>query len=220
MRLFRKKFILPAAIAVVLIVAAGAAAQDSGKVMSGDYGSLIIAVNAKDELTGYFDEGTGDDGNGRPRFSCTFFIYGERQPDGAFKISTWYPGIPEDVVVTGKLKYSGKAGKASVNIQLDGEHGGCWNVAPSLKEKEGVDFDLESAGQWEGIRIIAPSRAYFFISPQAGAPQKIYVVKNDAVRVLSVKGEWAEVGFVAANGKTTKGWMKDENFHPIRPPAK
>lgn len=217
MRLFRKKFILPAAIAAVLVIAAGAAAQDSEKIASGDYGSLIIAVNAKDELTGYFDERTGDDGHGRPRFSCAFFIYGEKQPDGTFRISTWYPGLAEDEVITGKLKYSGKA---RVNIKLDGEHGGCWNVAPSLKEKEGVDFDLESAGRWEGVRMIAPSKAYFFMSPQAGAPQKIYVVRNDAVRVLSIKGEWAEVGFVGANGRTTKGWMKDENFYSIKPPAK
>lgn len=200
--------------------AVSASAQERGKIASGSYDSLMLAVNAQGELTGYFDEGTGDDGHGHPRFTCTFFIYGEKQVGNAYKVSTWYPGVAEDEVITGTLKLVGKGAQAKVNLHLDGEHGGCWNVAPGLKERAGVDFELDSPATWEAIRIISPAKSYFFISPEAKAPQKIFVVKNDPVRVLSLKGEWAEVSYAGESGKTTQGWMKLSEFFPVKPPGK
>jgi hypothetical protein len=215
-----KTSIFVIAVTAALSCIASVRAQDGGKIVSGTYDSLLIAVDAKGGLTGYFDEGTGDNGRGRPQFTCTFFISGDKQPDGSYRISTWHPGVKEDEVVQGVLKFSGKSGKTSVNMRLDAEHGGCWNVAPALKEKVGIDFDLDSSAKWEGIRMIAPNRAWLFISPEAGAPQKIYVVKNDAVRILSETGEWAEISFVNAARQTTRGWLKNESFYPIKPSAK
>jgi hypothetical protein len=218
MKLPVKQIILT--LAVVVFTAGTAGAQARGSIASGDYDSLMIAVDSKGELTGYFNEGTGDDGSGHPRFSCTFFIYGEKQVGNAYKVSTWYPGAPEDEVVTGTLKLVGKGAKSKINLHLNGEHGGCWNVAPALKDAAGVDFELTSAAKWEGVRIISPARAYFFMSPEAKAPQKIFVVKNDPVRIVSVKGDWAEVSFTNDSGKTTQGWVKSSEFYPVKPPKK
>lgn len=204
---------------VVIAACVPIAAQDQKKIASGEYESLLLAVSQGGELTGYFNEGTGDDGTGHPRFSCTFFIFGEKQADGSYKIATWYPGGDDDDVVTGRLKYAVIGGNPGVNLHLNEEHGGCWNVAPQLKETAGVDFSLYSVGKWEGIRMISPAKAYFFMSPEAKAPQKTFVVRNDAVRIFRVKGEWAEVGFTGSSGKTTKGWMKLANFYSIKAPV-
>lgn len=204
-------------ILAIFISAATVSAQARGRIVSGDYGSLTIAVDSKGELTGYFDEGTGDD-NGRRRFSCTFFIFGEKQSGGLYQISTRYPGGSD--IVTGTLKLIGKGAKARVKMHLDGEHGGCWNVVPDLKEEGGVDFELKTAANWEGIRVISAEKAYFFMSPEAKAPQKIFVVRNDMVRILSQKGEWAEVSYVGESGRTTRGWVRLSDFYQIRPPAK
>ena len=216
MLISRKMFFL---FLVAMMAFVSAPAQDSEKIVSGDYESLLLAVSPDGELTGYFDEGTGDDGTGRPRFSCTFFIFGEKQADGSYKVSTWYPGESIDAVVTGKLKYAVIGGNPGINLHLDAEHGGCWNVSPQLKEAAGVDFSLYSSGKWEGIRMISPAKAYFYLSTEAKVPQKTFVVRNNAVRVFSVRGEWAEVAFTGSSGKTTKGWMKTANFYSIKPPA-
>jgi hypothetical protein len=190
-------------------------AQDENKIVSGDYESLILGVNSKGDLTGYFNEGTGDDGNGNPRFTCTFFIYGAKETGGIYKIKTWYPEFPEEVV-EGELKFVKVGIKNGVNIKLDGEHGGCWNVVPVLKDESGVDFSLSSEGNWESVRMISPKRAYLFKSFDAGAPQKIYIVKNDVVRVLQIKGDMAEISYHSANGKTIKGWVKTTNFYRMK----
>jgi hypothetical protein len=191
-------------------------AQQKGKIVSGDYENLLIGVNAQGELTGYFDEGTGDDGNGDHLFTCTFFIYGEKETGGIYKVKTWYPEFPDDVI-EGELKFIENGGKKSVNMHLDGEHGGCWNVTPGLKKKEGVDFELSSTGSFESVRMISPKRVYLFKSFDAKATQKIYIVKNDAVRVLQTKGDRAEIDFVNDNGRTTKGWMKTKDFYALAP---
>lgn len=191
-------------------------AQNDKKVVSGEYESLTLGVNSAGELTGYFNEGTGDDGKGNPRFTCTFFIYGAKETGGIYKIKTWYPEFPEEVV-EGELKFVKVGIKKGVNIKLDGEHGGCWNVAPVLKEESGVDFSLSNEGIWESVRMISPNRAYLFKSFDAGAPQKIYVVKNDVVKVLQTKGDMAEISYSNSRGKTTKGWIEKKEFYGLEP---
>lgn len=218
MKLPVKQIILT--LAAVIFTAGAAFAQARGSIASGDYDSMMIAVDSKGELTGYFNEGTGDDGSGHPRFSCTFFIYGEKQVGGDYRIFTWYPGEPGSDIVAGTLRLVGKGSKTRVNLWLEGEHGGCWNVAPGLKEEGGVDYELTTPAKWEGIRVISPARAYFFMSPEAKAPQKIFVVKNDPVRIVSLKGDWAEVSFTNDSGKTTQGWVKSSDFYPVKPPKK
>lgn len=186
-------------------------AQKKSEIVSGEYEGLILAIDPHVELTGYFDEGTGDDGKGNPRFTCSFFIHGARQSDGSYKISTWYPDNAGNEIIDGELKLTANG----VNLHLNGEHGGCWNVAPVLKEAGGVDYKLTSAEKWQRVRVIRAEKSFFYASPNAKTPQKSFLVKNDAVRVLQTKGGAAEVIFVSAKGKTTKGWVKAKDFYLI-----
>jgi hypothetical protein len=212
---FHHKILLSAS-ALLFVLCLNVSAQQKNKIVSGDYEGLLIGVNSQGELTGYYNSGTGDDGYGNPRFTCTFFIYGEKETGGKYKVKTWHPEYPDEVV-EGELKYVENKGKPGVNMYLDGEHGGCWNVAPVLKEKGGVSYDLTSAGKWESIRMISPKRVYLFKSFDAKAPQKIYIVKNDVVRILQTKGDLAEINFINDRGKATKGWMMSKDFYALAP---
>ncbi|MEZ5426144.1 MAG: hypothetical protein R2747_07765 [Pyrinomonadaceae bacterium] len=212
---FSQKLLLIAAI-FLLAAGVGVRAQKKTAIASGNYGSLVLGVDPEGVLTGYFMEGTGDDGNGNPRFTCAFFIRGEKRKDGGFDVETWYPEDPADVI-KGELKPADAGGKTGVNLHLDGEHGGCWNVAPMLKEDGGVDFEMTSAGSWESIRVVSPARVYLFKSSGAKAPQKIYLVKGDVVRILQTKGDRAEISYTNDKGRTTNGWMETGDFFPLFP---
>ncbi len=213
---FRKFSIVTAAILVISSCQLIVSAQEKSKIVSGDYESLIIGVNANGELTGYFSDSTGVDEDGNPRFSCTFFIYGAKETGGIYRIKTWFPEFPEDVI-EGELKFVEVGVKNGVNIKLEGEHDGCMNVTPFLKEEKGLDFSLSSAGNWESVRMISPKRVWLFKSIDAGAPQKIFVDKNDAVKVLQTKNGWAEVRYSDPNGRSAAGWMKISDFYGLEP---
>ncbi len=202
------------ALVFCLLFAASIAAQS--EIESGNYGSLNIAVDDKGVLTGHFREGTGDDGKGNPRFLCSFFIRGQRAAEGRFEIMTWHPEFPDEKIA-GEVTASETDGRKGLTMRLDGEHGGCWNVAPVLKEPEGVEFDLIKALNSTSVRMVAAQKAYFHASASAGAKQRAFVVKNDSVSVIAVKGSWAEVIFSGDAGKETRGWMLISSFYKIEP---
>lgn len=214
---FYKKFSIFIALLVTCFVfQTEILSQEKEKIVSGDYESLTLGVDSKGVLTGYFSEGTGDDGEGNPQFTCKFFIYGTKDKSGIYKIKTWYPEFPDEVV-GGILKFSEVGIKKGVNITLDGEHGGCANVAPQFKEESGIDFSLSTAGDWQSVRMISAKRVWLFKSIDAGAPQKIYVDKNDAVKVFQTKKGWAEIRYSNADGRTAYGWMKVTEFYGLKP---
>lgn len=207
-------------LSLLVLIAAQTAifAQKKSEIVSGEYETLVLAVDGQGELTGYFDEGTGDDGKGNPRFTCSFFVYGARQTDGVYKIKTWFPGYADEVI-DGELKFSEKDGKKLVNLHLNGEHGGCWNVAPVIKEAGGVDYELTRAEKWTGVRVVRAAKSFFYAAADAKKPLKTFVVKNDFVRILQTKGDAAEVVYTNANGKRTRGWIKTKDFYSIAPPS-
>ncbi len=185
-------------------------------VVSGEYEDLVLAVSRDGVLTGYFNQGTGDDGRGNPRFSCTFFMRGTSEGSGRYEVTTWHPAFPDEVIM-GELILSESDGRRSVMLRLHGEHGGCWNVAPMLKDDEGVEFELTKEGKWESLRMVASARAYFHASANARSRQRSYVVKNDLVRVMRISDGWAEVAYVAPGGNASQGWLQDKDLYPIAP---
>jgi hypothetical protein len=202
--------------ASILLVLSAAAIQAQQRITAGVYESLILAVESDGTLTGYFKEGTGDDGKGNPRFSCIFFFRGEAKAEELFEVRTWHPAFPDEVI-DGELRRSELGGKPAVNLRLFGEHGGCWNVAPALKDEEGVDFELTTRGTWKSMRMVSAERAYFHSSADPKARQRAYVVKNDIVFVFDKKGDWMDVQFLSGSGKPTRGWMPTTVFYGLDP---
>lgn len=197
---------------VLSAVAATASAFAQPAVRSGDYDGLLIGVDKSGVLTGYFNQGTGDDGKGSPRFTCTFFIRGTPAGEGRFEIRTWHPGFPAEAV-EGELRATENDGKPGVNLRLFGEHGGCWNVAPVLKEEEGLDLELAYRGEWTAIRIVSSARAYFHDSPNVKAKRSAYLVKGDPVKVLFESEGWLEVVFLGPSQRSARGWLLAKDLY-------
>lgn len=196
---------------LALLLAGAAAGQ---VVVSGEYEDLLLAVGKDGVLTGYFHQGTGDDGKGNPRFTCTFFIRGSSEDGGRYELRTWHPAFPDEVI-SGELTFSDADGRKAVNLRLHGEHGGCWNVAPVLKEDDGVDFELTKTGDWQSLRMVSANRAYFHTSADAKTRGRGYVVKNDVVRAVRMSGDWVEAVFIGKDGKTSRGWLQAKDFYSI-----
>ncbi|MBK9164156.1 MAG: hypothetical protein IPM21_09625 [Acidobacteria bacterium] len=207
-------FFLRSIFAVLLLTVAASAGSQAIK--SGEYGSLLIGVAADGTLTGHFRETTGMDENGRPRFTCSFVIRGESGDDGFYRIKTWHPEFREDVI-EGELSFVEMDGRSGLRLKLGGEHGGCWNVAPMLKEDEGVEFELTTPGDWTEIRMAKAAKAYFHSSADAKTKGRAFVVKNDVVRISEIRAGWAEATFKNDSGRTTRGWLKTDDLYPAAP---
>lgn len=199
----------------VLVLAVAAMALP-GPIKSGEYGSLLIGVAADGTLTGHFRETTGMDDKGRPRFTCAFMIRGEASEDGFYRVRTWHPEF-RDEVIEGELSVFESDGISGLRLKLEGEHGGCWNVAPMLKEDEGVEFELTSPGDWSEVRMISTAKAYFHSSADAKTKGRAFVVKNDVVRIAGSRSGWSEAIFKSDSGRTTRGWLKTDELYPANP---
>ncbi|CAN5363577.1 hypothetical protein BH10ACI3_BH10ACI3_12030 [soil metagenome] len=185
-------------------------------ISSGDYGSLVIGANEKGKLTGYFSESTGLDDKGRPRFTCSFLIVGESIDGESYNVRTWHPVMGGEVI-NGTLSAYERDGKTGINLKLDGQHGGCSNVAPSLKEDDGQDFMITTAGTWYEVRMVSAAKSFFYIKADIRSKGKAFVVKNDVVRIFDEQGVLAQATYVSDSGKTTRGFLNTVDLYPIEP---
>ena len=181
---------------------------------SGQFSSVMIGVDNDGKLTGYYENHTGwDNRYNAPKYSCLFYISGTRRGD-RYQISTWYPGDSE--YIEGSLKFIGDRNNPMIRLKLDGEHGGCWNVAPLLKEGEGVEYNLTKRGNWNSIRVVSADKAFFYSSPNSRNKRKAYVIKNDVLRVLKTRAGWVKAEF--GNGRRiTRGWIKSSDLFADEP---
>lgn len=201
----RIKRLFPSLLAILTLApASGIAAPAS---LSGVYGSLTLGLDPQSqELTGYYQNGTGLDAEGKgPQFNCTFFLRGKKSGD-SYKVQTWFPGDPAATKISGQLKADG----AAIVLKLSELPGGCAMVDPDLAKPEGETMPQDSPGTWTGVRVISAKRAHFYESPNAPAPRKTYVVRGDGVRVWEKKPGWVMVDYEGRN----KGWMKAEDLFP------
>jgi hypothetical protein len=181
-----------------------------GKSGSGiyEYGSLTLGVNKPaGVVTGYFESCVGyDETTKRPRFCCTFFLYGKKEGD-KYEITTWYPGDKD--VIEGELRLP-EPGKTNLFIKLAESPPG--SMAYPFDVAKGNDFPLESAGDWIEVRVVSAPKAYFHREPDVKSKRSAYVVKRDVVRVYQKKNGWALAEF-----KKTRGWLKEKDLFSLHP---
>jgi len=185
-------------------------------IRSGEYGSLVIGANEKGKLTGYFSESTGLNDKGRPQFTCSFLIVGESSDGESINVKTWHPVMGGEVI-NGTLSTYQRDGETGVNLKLDGDHGGCANVAPTFKEDEGQDFTLTTAGTWYEVRMVSAAKSFFYTKADTRSKSKAFVVKNDVVRISDEQGVLAQAVYVNDNGKTTRGFLNTKDLYSIEP---
>lgn len=179
-------------------------------ITSGKYEpSLQLAFNSKTKkLTGYFKESTGwDEATKSPRFSCSFYIEGAVE-NREFNISTYYPGDKKDDTIAGIIK---ALDKNRLEIKLQNDHGGCWNVQP-FSDKP-VEFKLGKKKPWIEIRYVTANKTHFYSKKSPTTKRKAYLVKNDLVYIEKIESNWAYCRYFGK--RVTKGWIKISDLNKI-----
>ena len=189
------------ALATVLSACAG---ESPPRITSGQYEQLVLAVDPKGRLTGYFRE---EQGRGVVK-SCVFSVSGQGK-EGEFPIVSW-----SDRAFPGTLK----ANKSGVTLKIPKgrEHPGCGLVLlPQIAD--GLEFDRVSAANWYEFRKISSARAQFYSAPDPSRVQRAYVVSGDVVGVVASSGKWLEVDYQGKQA-SIKGWILASDTVPLTPP--
>jgi hypothetical protein len=184
---------------------------------SGFYDTMVIGVNKeKGEVTGFFSESTGwDQQTKAPSFSCIFYIYGKLQGD-AYQVTTWYPSHND--YIKGKLKFVLVEGRREIDLKLDEEHGGCWNVRHFAKDADPMTLTLEKRGDWISVKVVSAKKAFFYKGPNEQMKGRAYLVRHDPVRVLKAQAGWVEAEY--GDDKVTRGWIKESDLFTSYPNTK
>ena len=160
-------------------------------------------------VSGFFEQYTGlDEERGTPRFSCIFYLEGALQGDSAF-IHTYFPGNKEQDLINGTIKF---LAEKQISIQLQEDHGGCWNVQP-FRYKPVTDL-LEKSTNWIQIRYVIAPKVYFFSDKNLTQKQKAYLLKDDIVYIESIEGTRAYCTYFGEKQNTT-GWIEIKNLNPF-----
>ena len=206
-------------LAVLVLSMSGIVGMGQNKIgpSSGRYAELIVGVDqTSGVITGYYENGTGwDDQTKSSRFTCSFYLYGTKQGD-SFKIITWWPGDDlADSVINGRLDFKADG---SIDVLLESEHGGCWNVQHFADKDSPANLILDKPGSWTSVRVVKVRRAYFYDKPSQQTRRRSYLTKNDAIRVFSNKPGWVEAEYGV--DKISKGWLKESDLYDFMPPVK
>jgi hypothetical protein len=204
-------------LALVCGLSSAANRQNQSRAISGDYGELLLGVDNNGVVTGYYSSSTG----ARQEFSCIFYLRGKLQGDTA-DIVTWFPEDKERI--RGRLRFVDEHGKPSVNVKLESEHGGCWNVNSAFDEEGGSTLALDKRGNWLSVRVVSADRAYFHNSPNTRTKRKVYIVTGDGVRIFKAQNGWVEAEFHGncidvgcEKRKITRGWLKESDLFSSEP---
>lgn len=205
------RFSAPLLLLLLLFLSVGASlAQSGNKGFSGEFDSLTLGVDGQNHLTGFYEDGTGENPQtGKPIFTCEFFIEGKFD-GGKYRIQTYYPG--DKKVIAGELSFSGDGEQTEVYIKLESEHGGCPNV--SKFSGDGTTLMLSKRGEWTSIAVVSAAKTNFYAKPDAKTKRRAYLVKSNCVRVYEKRGNWSDVEYVGE--KSVRGWIKNTDTYALR----
>ena len=171
---------------------------------SGIFEGLMLAVDKNMNLTGYYREIQGE---GVTK-TCSFYLAGKAS-SSEIGIVTW-----NQEVMPGTL--TAKAASLKIKIEKGREHPGCGLVLlPAIST--GISLDEIEKASWLELQRITSDRAYFFADYMGIKKLKPYVIKGDVVGVLSKRGDFLEVEFLAKKRKI-RGWIKTRDAEILVPP--
>ena len=186
-----------------LVSSVNAESIEPNKGISGDYTrNLIIGIDSENKLTGYYENYSGwDEAINAPRFSCIFSFTGTWQGD-RYQISS--QDLYGEETIKGKVSFSNQNDRLQLNIKLDQNHGGCWNVQ-SFDGDRGANFTLEKAGQWQQVTFVSASQVSVYEKPNQQSPTISSISKNEIIKIFNTQDDWLEIEF--ENSKIIKGWI-------------
>lgn len=182
-----------------------------GQIKSGEYdgGTMFIAYNPiKKIITGYYENSTGlDEKTNNPKFSCAFYLEGKYNINKT-QITTYSPKYDDDII-KGELQINKDK---EINIKLEDEHGGCWNVE-HFKE-EFVNLDLDTEKKWIEIRYINIPKSFFYSDKNEISKKRAFLIKGDVVFIDTIDGNW--VHCIYKGKKITQGWIKLDELNILK----
>ncbi len=185
---------------------AACAGETKPRFTPGYYEQLMLAVDAKGKLTGYYRE---EQGEGVVK-TCAFFLSGSGT-SSEVPIVTW-----NDQAFPGTL--TAQKDGVTLKIEKGREHPGCGLVLlPQISK--GLALDQVASAQWSELRRIGKDRTYFHSSPDASKVLKTFVVSGDIVGVLAQSGEWLQVEYRGKKA-TSKGWILAKDAATLVPPKR
>jgi hypothetical protein len=213
-----KKALLVAGIVVIFTACQQSAKKSSLNdplVLSGEYDELKIAFNpANNQVTGYFESGTGEDAaGGSPQFSCAFYIEG-KLTDKQAKVRSFFPldNFPADNndLIAGTLI---PTANNKLSLKLDKEHGGC-SMVQHFKD-EPVIFAISKKQNWIAIKYITAIKAFFYTDAGLETKRKAYLVKGNIIYIDEEKNNWVHCTFTDVNNHSTQGWLRSEDINRL-----
>jgi hypothetical protein len=172
---------------------------------SGIYENLMLAVDTQGKLTGYYRE---DQGQGVTKH-CAFFLAGNVLSNKA-DVLTWSdPVFPGTVTAT--------PDGATLKVPKGRDHSGCGLVLlPQIDQ--GISLDRIERTSWTELRSISVDRAFLHRDSAESSRLRSYLIKGDAVGVLTAKGDWIQAEYLGKNGKI-RGWIRTVDTKKIEPPT-
>lgn len=170
---------------------------------------LSLAVDPLNHrITGYFSQSSGwDESLKTPKFSCIFYLKGVIDKD-TIALTTYYPDEEKTDLIKGWLVL--KTNHA-LTLQLEEDHGGCWNVQPFKSEP--ILFTLQESASWIEVKYVTSKKAYFYSRKDTNKKRKAFVVQNDFICVDRIEKEWAHGYFFG--DKTTSGWLRLNDLNTL-----
>lgn len=173
--------------------------------VSGNYDSeLLIAYNTSTKkITGYYENGTGDNN----QFSCIFYLEGQ-VTGKSFLVQTYFPNDKTDDLQKGTINL---ISPKQINLQLAEDHGGCWNVQHFSDEP--VSFELRKETHWIQINYVITPKSFMYQDSKGKKKMKSFLVKNDIVCVERIENEMAYCQY--SGTKITKGWISLHDLNSL-----
>lgn len=203
--------------ALLLITPDGRAGEADQKFTSGMYEGLMLAVDDKGGLQGYFEQSLG-----AVNVTCAFLLKG-KDSGGQANIVTWSSQLfegglrnPEKYFFPGLLRRSKTIhGDEAVDMKIEQGYGhpGC---GPDIAENYGYSRNYEA--KWVSLKLVKSKRASLFSGPSIDKKTKAYVIARDVLGVLAVNGDWINIEFPREGKKSIKGWVRSEDVEELTPP--
>ncbi|MEY2978271.1 MAG: hypothetical protein ACO31I_04250 [Prochlorotrichaceae cyanobacterium] len=201
----------------------GLQAQPLSKGVAGVSGlyseTLQVGIDSThNRITGYYTNSSGwDETLAAPRFVCQFYFSGEWQND-RYHITSWHPD--SDHFIAGEVHFQEEDGTPTATLQLQEEHGGCWNVQ-HFADPGGVTVQLTQPTSWQALRLVSAHTAFIHTTPAGDTRTDLALPAGSVVGVLARDAGWTEVDLSESTESVpmSQGWLKTLALLPEHPPT-
>lgn len=175
---------------------------------SGVYDGLNIGIDEESNtLTGVFDL-SDYQANGKVDRCQLFIVASKNAAEKHFTASIY--NFDYQLLGYGKLTFSPEMYK--YNFKLEKEIQQCNRIMTGFV-KEGIDFYQKYTMDWEKIRLVKASRAFFYSKPGNDFKTNSYITHGEWVGVLELKNHWLKVDYVTPNTKKfTRTWIRKQDL--------